>query len=130
MFGVFYKTTTCLAVIYFSVSLQNTQVTNNKKREAKTKLKAVLAAAKPVYLTFKKQLISSKINQQTWVGNMLTQLCYWLYISLVIYTLRSELLPFIDFIEQQPPQKKHVSLNPNLNAVESILSQESCFSVF
>ena len=84
-----------------------------------------------MYLTFKKQLISSKINQQTWVGNMLTQLCYWLYISLVIYTLRSELLPFIDFIKQQPPQSlKHISLNPNLNAVESILSQESCFSVF
>ena len=61
---------------------------------------------------------------------MLTQLCYWLYISLVIYTLRSDLLPFIDFIEQQPPPKKHVSLNPNLNAVESIQSQESCFSVF
>ena len=94
-------------------------------------MKAVLAAGKPVYLTFKKQLISSKINQQTWVGNMLTQLCYWLYISLVIYTLRSELLPFIDFKKQQPPQSlKHISLNPNLNAVESILSQESCFSVF
>lgn len=87
---------------------------------------------KTKYLTFKKQLISSKKNQQTWVGNIWWDVTLLLVVHwMVVYTLPSQLLSFIDFIKQQPPWSlKDISLSPNHNAIKSILSQESCFSVF
>ena len=82
------------------------------------------------YLKLKKHLISSKRNQETWVGNMLRcnsaiSCTSWK----VVYTLPSQFLSFIDFIKQQPPwSMKDIRVNPNPNAIKSILSQESCFN--